>query len=148
MNTSFNELLANNKKVRIELKLTEASKQRVNECIDKNIFYGVFPIKGNSMECEDKNKCIPNGSKVLAIDTQIKLSNGISNIWHEIPTNKTLLISGKNSTGKHFFICKSIASVDAVQGYILLDSYNKTHGSKWIPFKWIENVFEVLQIVD
>ena len=147
MKSTLENAIKNSKEVKIEFNPTETTKQKIIECIERNIFYGIFPIVGDSMECEDKKKCIPDGSNVLAIDTNIKLSNGIENVWHEIPIGKTLLISGKTYTGKSFFMCKSIISVDAVTGYVLLDSYNLKHGSKWIPFDWIEKIFEVVQIV-
>lgn len=141
-------LKRNSKAIQIQLNLTEKSVEKVNHAKENNIFYGVFPIIGDSMTCEDKSKSIPHGSKVLAVDTQIDLSKGLSNIWYEIPTRKTLLLTGTASNGNKFFVCKSISSVDAVQGYVLLESYNKSHESKLIPFSWIESIFEVIQIVE
>lgn len=143
------ELQKNPEAILIQLKnLTEKSIEKVNHCKANNIFYGVFPVEGDSMTCNDATKSIPNGSKVLAAHLQIDLTKGLSNIWYDIPTRKTLLISGTNSSGYKFFLCKSIASIDAVQGYVLLESYNKKHGDKFIPFSWIENIFEVIQIVE
>ena len=142
------QIVSQKKQVQINLNLSKSLNKRLEKCKEDNVFYGVFPIKGNSMECEDINKCIPDGSKVLAIDTQLKLSSGLHNIWHEVPRDKPLLIIGETSSGSRFFICKTIASIDAVQGVVKLKSYNNDHAEKWIPFSWISNIFEVVQIID
>mgnify|MGYP003609202711 CR=1 FL=1 len=147
MTTTLEHKINNTQKVKLKFIPTEITRQKINECIEKNIFYGIFPVVGDSMTCNDIEKSIPDGSKVLVYDLQINLNNGLSSVWHEIPTKKTLLIGGKTSNEKPFFLCKSIISVDAVNGYVLLDSYNKQHGSKWIPFDWITNIYEVVQIV-
>lgn len=136
------------KAVPVQLNLTQKSIEKINHCKANNVFYGVFPTVGDSMTCEDKTKSIPHGSKVLAVDTQIDFKKGLDNLWYLIPTNKPLLISGTAPSGNKFFVCKSISHIDAVQGYVVLESYNKNHTSKFIPFSCIESIFEILQIVE
>ena len=113
----------------------------------EDVFFGVFPIRGDSMTCNDLSKSIPNESKVLVYDLELNFKSGLSNIWHEIPTNEPLLISGKTGTGNDFFVCKTISSIDAVNNYVLLTSYNPEYQSKWIPFAWIKNIFKVAQTI-
>lgn len=150
MKTPFVNKLESNKsnKIQIQLNLTEKSIEKINHCKANNVFHGVFPTVGDSMTCEDKTKSIPHGSKVLAVDTQIDLKKGLDSVWFEIPMRKPLLISGTAPSGNKFFVCKTISHIDAVQGYVVLESYNKNHTSKFIPFSSIESIFEVLQIVE
>lgn len=136
------------KVVPVQLNLTQKSIEKISHCKANNVFNGVFPTVGDSMTCEDKTKSIPHGSKVLAVDTQIDLKKGLDSVWFEIPMRKPLLISGTAPSGNKFFVCKTISHIDAVQGYVVLESYNKNHTSKFIPFSSIESIFEVLQIVE
>lgn len=136
------------KAIHTPLNFTKNSIEKINHCKSNNVFFGMFPIVGDSMTCEDKTKSIPHGSKVLVFDTEIDCKIGLDNVWHLIPTNKPLLISGTGPNGNKFFVCKSISFVDAVQGYVVLESYNKNHTSKFIPFSCIESIFEILQIVE
>lgn len=136
------------KAIHIPLIFTEKSIEKIDHCKSNNVFFGVFPIVGDSMTCEDKTKSIPHGSKVLVFDTEIDLKKGLDNVWFEIPMRKPLLISGTAPGGNKFFICKTISHIDAVQGYVVLESYNKNHQSRFIPFSCIESIFEILQIVE
>lgn len=136
------------KKINLDFKFSSETDTKINNWKNEKVFFGVFPIKGDSMTCNDLKKSIPNESKVLAYDLKINLNDGLHNIWHEIPTNEPLLLIGKTTNGSDFFVCKTISCVDAVKSYVLLQSYNPMHESKWIPFDWITKILKVDQMVN
>lgn len=108
----------------------------------ENKFYGIFPVKGDSMTCDDKTKSIPDGSDVLAVELD---KSSLLNC--QVPTNKPLLINITDSNGNNQFVCKTISFVDYCSNKCRLTSYNKNHKDVWIPFKWINNILEVHSIV-
>ena len=142
-----NNYFENEKRISFDFKYSPEIEIKIANWKVENIFFGVFPVTGDSMTCNDLSKSIPNGSKVLVYDLEINCNNGLDNVWHQIPTNEPLLITGETDKGKKFFICKTISNIDAVNDYVLLKSYNPTHQSVWIPFDWIKNIFKVVQIV-
>lgn len=142
-----NNYFENEKRINIDFKFSAEIEAKIIHWNKENIFFGVFPIKGESMTCTDLSKSIPNESKVLVYDLELNFNNGLSNIWHDIPKNEPLLIIGKTDAGHDFLYCKTISSIDVVNGNVLLSSYNPTHQSKWFPFHWIKNIFKVVQIV-
>ena len=147
MTTEMKQKLEKEKKINIDFKFSDAIENKIVNWKKENIFFGVFPIKGDSMTCDDLTKSIPNNSKVLAFDLELNCSSGLSNIWHEIPTNEPLLIAGMQPIGNEFFVCKTISRIEAVNNYILITSHNPTFESQWIPFDWIKNIFKVVQII-
>lgn len=144
-----NNYFENEKRIPLNLKFKFKSEieTKINIWKKDNVFFGVFPIKGESMTCDDLSKSIPNESNVLVYDLELNLDQGLCNIWHEIPKNEPLLIKGITPIGKDFFCCKTISSIDAVSGFVLLSSYNTKFEDQWIPFDWIKNIFKVVQIV-
>ena len=142
-----NNYFKNEKKIHFDFKFSTEIETKIVNWKKDNIFFGVFPIKGDSMTSNDLTKSIPNESKVLVYDLELNCNNGLSNICYDIPTNEPLLIIGKTRAGYDFNLCKTISSIDAVNGYVLLSSYNPKHQSKWIPFDWIKNIFKVVQTV-
>ena len=142
-----NNYFENEKRINFDFKFSTEIETKIANWKKENIFFGVFPIKGDSMASNDLSKSIPNESKVLVYDLEIDCNNGLSTVWHKLPKDEPLLIVGKTNAGYDFRLCKTISSIDAVNGYVLLSSYNPTHESKWIPFDWIKNIFKVVQIV-
>ena len=142
-----NNHFINERKINLDFKLSTENEAKIENWKKEKIFFGVFPIKGDSMTFEDVSKSIPDGSKVLVYDTQIDCNNVLANIWHQLPKDEPLLIKGKTDSGKDFFVCKTISSIDAVNDNILLSSYNSTHQSTWIPFGWIANIFKIVQLI-
>lgn len=142
-----NNQFENAKIISLDFKFNTEIQTKIDNWKKENIFFGVFPTIGDSMTCSDLTKSIPNGSKVLVYDLQINCSTILDNVWHQIPTKEPLLIIGKTNTGKDFFVCKTISSVDAVNDCVLLHSYNPMHQDKLIPFDWITNIYKVVQIV-
>ena len=135
------------KRINFDLKLSTEIETKIENWTKEKIFFGVFPITGNSMTCNDLTKSIPEHSKVLVYDLEINFNKNLDHIWHEIPLNEPLLITGQTDTGNKFLVCKTVSKIDAFNGYVLLSSYNPMHQSKWIPFDWITNIFKVVQIV-
>ena len=135
------------KRISFDFKFSTEIETKIANWKKQNTFFGVFPVTGDSMTCNDLSKSIPNGSKVLVYDLEINTNNRLDNIWHQIPTNEPLLLTGKTDKGKYFFVCKTIGSIDAFTEHILLSSYNPTHKDHIIPFDWIKNIFKVVQIV-
>lgn len=128
----------------VEIGLTPEMAETIQDCKNKGLLYGIFPTTGDSMTCEDKEKSIPSGAKVFAVETRYKrgkLSLGL------VPTNKPLLIMGIDPEGKPFRMCKMIAFQDYVQDRFLLRSYNPAHKDAWIPIHYIDKIFEVKQII-
>lgn len=142
-----NNYFENEKRINFDFKFSTEIETKIINWKKENIFFGVFTIKGDSMTCNDLSKSIQNELKILVYDLELNFNNGLSNIWHQIPKDEPLFIVGKTSAGYDFRLCKTISSIDAVNGYVLLSSYNPAHGSKWIPFDWIKNIFKVVQIV-
>ena len=140
-------MFENEKRINFDFKFSTEIETKIANWKKQNTFFGVFPITGDSMTCNDLSKSIPNGSKVLVYDLEINLNNALDNIWHQIPTNEPLLFTGKTDKGKDFFVCKTVSSIDAVTGHILLSSYNPTHQDNLIPFNWIKNIFRVVQVL-
>mgnify|MGYP000621718308 CR=1 FL=1 len=123
-------------------------KNKIEHWKATNVFFGVFPVTGNSMTCNDNLKSIPHNSKVLAYDLEIDCSKLLDVIWHQIPVNETLLIMGKTIKGKDFFVCKSISNINAVSNCITLHSYNPEFHNQTIPFDWVNNIFKVIQRIE
>lgn len=133
---------------KVVINFTESTQKKINEAIIKNLHYAVINISGDSMTCMDVNISIPDKSKILICDLGIDLQKGIFNIWHEIPTKKAVVISGVTSNGKEFRVCKIIECVDVINEKVLLKSLNVKHAPQWVPFVWINDIYEVLQIVE
>ena len=117
----------------------------IKECEDKGRLYGVFPTVGDSMTCKDKEKSIPSGSKVFAVETGYK-PNRFS--LGAVPNNRPLLIMGIDPEGNPFNMCKTIAFQDYVNNRFQLRSYNPLHKDAWVPTEYIQKIFEVKQIVN
>ena len=131
----------------IQVVLSNSSKKIVDNFIEKNIPYAVFPISGDSMTCENTSISIPNKSKVLAMDLQLEIEKGLDNLWHKIPTNKPLLIFGETSSGKPFFLCKNIGKVDAIHNTINLVSNNPNYSDQLVHFSWVIKIFEIIEVL-
>ncbi|MFY8096527.1 MAG: hypothetical protein ACOVMH_01815 [Flavobacterium sp.] len=142
------QLLSNSNAVKININFTENSIKKINETLKNGLNYFVINITGDSMTCEDKTLSIPDKSKVLICESGINTRMGLYNIWHDIPTGKALVLSGITSKGKEFRVCKIIQSIDVVHEMVLLESLNVKHVPQWIPFAWINDIYEVLQIVE
>lgn len=126
----------------IKINLSKEVFLEIEKWEKENKFYAIFPIKGDSMTCEDSTKSIPDGCNVLAVE------NDLSNLLdYQIPTNKPLLIKITDSSGNNQFVCKTISFVDYTSNKCRLTSYNKKHKDVWIPLKWINNILEVHSIV-
>jgi hypothetical protein len=132
----------------VTIKVSNSNRLKINDCIKNNIPYAVFPIAGESMTCSDPKLSVPHGSKVLVIDSQIDITKGLANIWHEIPLKKTLLIVGQTGSGKEFFICKTFGFLDVPNDCINLVSYNPEFRDQLVPFSWIKKIFKFVEIVD
>ena len=142
-----NNHFENEKRVNFDFKFSNEIEIKIANWKKEKIFFGIFPVTGESMTCKDALKSIPNNSKILVYDIEINFNNGLNNVWHQIPKDKPLMILGKTNTGKTFNVCKTVSSIDAVNGLILLSSHNPTHKCNWIPFEWITSIFKVVQIV-
>lgn len=138
----------NEKLTSFPLLISDEIRSKIDQLQAENVFYGVFPISGNSMTCDDYSKSIPHNSKVLAYDLEIDFSKTLDVIWHQVPVRETLLLMGKTPNGKDFFLCKSISNVDAVNNCITLQSYNPEFHDQTIPFSLIKSMFKVIQIVE
>ena len=128
----------------VQIDMTPELEEVIEDCRKKGVKYGVFPTVGDSMTCDEKEKSIPSGSKVFAVETKFR-PNRFS--LGAVPTNKPLLIMGIDPEGEPFNMCKTIAFQDYVQGRFLLRSYNPTHKDAWVPIRYIDKIFEVKQIV-
>jgi hypothetical protein len=132
----------------VEITISPDNKKIVKKCIAKNIVYGVFPIVGNSMTCNDE-RSIPDGSQVLAYELEIDFNKHFESIWHLLPLNEPILIMGTNRAGVKFFVCKTIIFINAVSGYVYLKSYNPdpAYNGGGLAFSSIESILKVIQII-
>ena len=137
-----------NRKGTINIDMTPEIENDIQECEEQGRLYGVFPIKGDSMTCDDIQKSIPNGSKVFAIETDFRPNEYLNDNFYKILTKKPVLIIGKDNNGDLFAICKTISVVNCINGTLLLKSYNPFHKDVWIPVKFIQKIFEVKQILN
>lgn len=113
--------------------------KKINQWRKQGLFFGAFPVKGDSMTCDD-DRSIPSGSKVLAVELNISDKFSLGN---GIPLRKPLLIKYTNSKGEDGFICKTINFMDFVNYRYRLKSYNPKHQDAWIPIRFIDNILEV-----
>lgn len=134
-------------KSQIEIVVDKELKDHILEWEEQGIFYGVFPISGDSMTTRNKQKSIPHKSKVLAYELQLDVAKDLSYHWPQIPMGEPLLIMGNTAQGKPFFLCKTITFLDAVYGNIRLTSYNKQYKDQWIPFSWVTHIYRVVKII-
>lgn len=125
-------------KENVSIEINKELKKKIEYWIQNNIFYGLFPITGDSMTCDNK-KNIPNRSHVLA--NQIKNHNVL-----KLPINKPLLIEIKGIWHKTQFVCKTISLIDNVTKRIRLTSYNPKHKDIYIPYAEVGRVFEVQKV--
>ncbi|MFT3794836.1 hypothetical protein [Flavobacterium sp.] len=130
----------------IPIVIDENLKKRITEWEKKGIFYGAFPVVGDSMTCAESEKSIPNGSNVLAYDLQIDFKS-ISNKWFDIPINKPLIIAGKTSLGKDFCLCKTINFLDLVNNKVSLRSYNPKYYDQIIPITFITSLLKIELVI-
>ncbi|WP_163408115.1 hypothetical protein [Flavobacterium ajazii] len=131
---------------RVPIIVDENLKQKILEWEQKSIFYGAFPVVGDSMTCDDQNKTIPNGAKVLAYQLQIEFESGFYP-WFEIPTGEPLLIMGTTSKGNDFCLCKTIFFLDSVNNMVSLRSYNPNYSDQIIPISYIKTLFKIELVI-
>jgi len=117
----------------------EEVNEKINQWKKAGLFYGAFPVIGNSMTCNDK-RSIPSGSRVLAVELDISNKFDLGN---GIPLNKPLLIKYTTNKGEDGFVCKTISFMDFVYYNYRLSSYNPSHKDVWIPIRIIDNILEV-----
>ncbi|HEY6143087.1 MAG TPA: hypothetical protein VIV55_06590 [Flavobacterium sp.] len=137
----------NKKTINFGFKLSTEIETKITDWKQNNTFFGVFPIKGDSMTCDDLAKSIPNGSKVLAYDLEIDCNKTLDEVWYKIPIREVVLITGETNTGEKFNLCKTINFVNAHDGYVVIKSHNENYKDQCIPFTWIKSIFKVVQII-
>ena len=130
----------------VPIVIDENLKHKILEWEQKNIFYGAFPVVGNSMTCDDQDKTIPNGCKVLAYQLQIDFESA-SYPWFEIPMGEPLLIMGTTSKGNDFCLCKTINFLNLVNNMVSLRSYNPTYHDQLIPISYIKTLLKIELVI-
>lgn len=119
----------------------------IQNCIKNHIFYGIFPVFGDSMTCKDK-RSIPHGSGILVYDLQIDCTLPLIKNVGKIPMGVPLALVIKNEKRKTECFVKTITFIDAVHNTLRLTSYNpRANYNNWVPASWIERIFKVIQVI-
>lgn len=121
------------------INISKKLKEKVKVWEKENTYYGVIPIIGDSMECNNQNS-IPNGSYALISELKIKSTL-------DIPIKEPIIIQ-LNIYGKKepVAFCKEILNIDNENKTILLNSYNTKYGQKNYPTSSIHKVFEIHKV--
>jgi len=147
----FDRKIKETKQQTLPIKIDEDLKCKIQDWESNNIFYGLLPVVGDSMTCNNE-KSIPNGSKILISEIDINkpfnLKSEIKNPnWFLLlPTNKPLALVIRNNKGQEQCVVKEIFIVDNIQGVIGLRSYNPKHKDAFISIDFIKKVFKVHKI--
>lgn len=131
----------------ININVSEELKIKIQEWDKEGRFYGVFPIKGNSMESNDKNKNIPDGSKVLVSDTDFKPNPNLIANFGLIPTNQPIVLHLKKTDDERF-LCKTVAFQDGITNRLLMRSNNPEVPDFWVNIKYVQRVFKVQKVIE
>ncbi|MGY0036400.1 hypothetical protein [Pedobacter sp. NJ-S-72] len=140
----FNPCISQNVEIVMEKEIVSI----IENCIKNSIFYGVFPVSGDSMTCSDK-RSIPDGSGILVYDLQIDCSLPLIENSGKIPMGEPLVLALRNKKGKIGYFVKTITFIDTVYNNIRLTSYNPhtSHRNWWIVASCIERIFKIIQVI-
>lgn len=120
----------------------------IRHCIDNHIFYGIFPVVGESMTCNDE-RSIPDGSGVLVFDLQMDMRKSLLELAEDIPINKPIAIGLINEHGHCAFFVKIISFIDILYDRIKLSSYNPKpeYRSAWVSIHRVRSIYKVIQVI-
>ncbi|MCB0455462.1 MAG: hypothetical protein KDC62_08745 [Aequorivita sp.] len=126
----------------VPLEINTELKNKISNWASNNVFYGLFPVVGDSMTCNNK-KSIPEGSFIFAAEIKYNPNNLLP-----IPIKKPMAILINDRNGKEHLLCKTIFFLDEVFGRIGLRSYNHNHKDFFIPTSFIKRIFEIHEVYD
>lgn len=120
----------------------------IRHCIDNHIFYGIFPVVGDSMTCND-GRSIPDGSGVLVFDLQMDMRKSLLELAEDIPINKPITICLANEYGQCAFFVKTISFIDTLHNRVKLSSYNPKpeYRSAWVSIHKVRSIYKVIQVI-
>gem|GEM_PF-2215570 len=120
----------------------------IQHCMNNHIFYGIFPVAGNSMTCNDY-RSIPDGSGVLVYDLQLDMNKPLSDLILDIPINQPVAVCLGNEYLKYAYFIKTISVIDTLFNRIRLSSYNPQpeYYDRWVSIHMVRNVYKVIQVI-
>jgi len=144
-NQSPNEF---NQPASIHIVMNQEVAEIIQNCIKHNIFYGVFPVVGDGMTCNDE-RSITDGSGVLVFDLQLDMLKPLSALMNDIPINEPITIALYTDSSEYTYFVDTISFIDAVNNRIKLCPYNPSpkYGG-WVSFDRIHKIYKVVQVID
>ncbi len=114
--------------------------QKAKDYQSRGLFFGIVPVKGDSMTSNDPNRCIPDGARIFIGD----LGPITDLFWtRDVPIRKSVAIYIENKEGKGGFFCKEISFIDYINNTVVLSSYNPKYPPAHIPFSNIKRMFNI-----
>ncbi len=125
----------------------EKTGNRLKECEENGIFYGAFPVVGDSMTCEDKSKSIEDGNKVLVCELVLPDVEDCEVKFWNLPSKIPLVLLIDNGKGNSGFYIKTVTFKDFITWHLQLSSFNPKNKPFFVPMQYVKRVFEVLQVI-
>lgn len=132
----------------IDVIMTKEVAGIIQRCTGKRIFYGIFPVVGDSMTCDDE-RSIPDGSGVLVFDLQLDISKPLCDLAPSIPIDEPIIITLVNENSQYGFFCKTISLIDALRNRVRLSSYSRIpeYRSVWVSFHKVRSIYKIVQVI-
>lgn len=131
----------------LEITINEATKNKLNKCEANGIFYGAIPVVGDSMTCNDKEKSIEDGNKLLVCEFVLPDAKDCEIKFWNLPTRKPMVFQLDNGKGQSMFCVKTVTFRNFVGWQLQLSSYNPKHKPFWVPMEHVKRVFEIIQVI-